>query len=170
VRSVASVFVSRIDARVEQLTGAPVERSAAIANGQVIWLRARELFDEPGWHALRAQGAHAQRPLWASTAPKSARLPDVAYVEALALPGSIVTVPAATLAAFADHGRPRLARVDEATARATIATLVRRGVDLEAVGRVLEAAGVRAFAASYAEVLERVAEHARRPAPAGVRS
>jgi transaldolase len=156
VRSVASLFVSRIDATVDELVGQAGGASAAIANAQLVFLRARALFDEPGWHALRAQGAHRQRPLWASTAPKSPHLADVAYVEALSLPDTIVTVPEKTLAAFADHGRPRLARVEEHAARQTIARLARERVDLEAVGAELEADGLRSFAAAYSEILERL--------------
>ena len=156
VRSVASVFVSRIDAKVRELAVPTGERSPAIAHAQLVYLRACALFDEPGWHALRARGAHWQRPLWASTAPKTPGLADVAYVEALSLPDTIVTAPEQTLTAFADHGRPRPARVEENAARRTIARLAREDVDLEAVGAELEAAGLRSFAAAYSEILERL--------------
>jgi hypothetical protein len=64
--------------------------------------------------------------------------------------------PRKTLAAFADHGRPRLARVEEHAARQTIGRLARERVDLEAVGAELEADGLRSFAAAYSEILERL--------------
>jgi transaldolase len=168
VRSVASVFVSRIDARVEQLLEprrATARGSSGIANARLIHARARELFAGPAWQSLRERGARWQRPLWASTAPKSPAVPDVAYVEALALPGTIVTVPERTLLAFADHGTPRLAAPDTAAATRLVAALAQDGVDLETVARELEAAGIDAFGRAYAEVLDtlRAQEPAGRP-------
>lgn len=171
VRSVASVFVSRVDARVEQLLGdgdRTPPGAAGIANAQLIYARALELSREAGWQALRAQGARWQRPLWASTAPKNPDLRDIAYVEALALPETIITVPEHTLLAFADHGTPRPAAPDAAGARRTIDALARDGADLATVGEELEKAGVEAFGRAYAEVLERLREQAD-ATPAGGR-
>jgi transaldolase len=151
VRSVASVFVSRVDALLAQRLGEDAARgSVAIANARAIYRRAVALFDEPGWREMRARGASWQRPLWASTAPKTVGMRDVAYVEALALPDTIVTVPEKTLLAFAEHGVPHLAvaygaEEDAASARA--------GMDLGAIGAELEAAGLRAFEAAYAEAI-----------------
>jgi len=158
VRSVASVFVSRIDASVEKLIGADAlaPGAAGIANAQTVYERALQLHRSPAWQSLRERGAHWQRPLWASTAPKSDRLGDVTYVEALALPDTIITVPEKTLLAFADHGRPRLVASDPRGAREVLRALADRGVDLEIVGGELERAGVTAFGESYAEVLERL--------------
>jgi transaldolase len=167
VRSVASVFVSRIDAKVDDVLAEPAAASAAIANAWLIYERALEVFAEPSWHALRARGARPQRPLWASTAPKSRRLGDLAYVEALALPDTIITVPGTTLAAAADHGSGRVAQVDHAAATDLLVHLAGRGVDLDAIGRELEAAGIRSFAASYAEVLERLASRVAQPVGGG---
>jgi transaldolase len=164
VRSVASVFVSRVDAWVEQLLGEDNETppgAFGIANAHVIYRRAVELFATAAWQDLRAHGAQWQRPLWASTAPKNPDLRDVAYVEALAVPDTIITVPEKTLLAFADHGTPRLAVVDEHRADGIVDALARQCIDLEAVGEELETAGVRAFADAYAEVLDRLGERAR---------
>jgi transaldolase len=175
VRSVASVFVSRIDARVSDLAGGlPGGASVAIANARAIHRQALQLFDGPAWQALRDVGARWQRPLWASTAPKDPAMRDVAYVEALALPGTIVTVPERTLAAFADHGIPRPAATgtragpgeDGRTWADVLDEVARRGVDLDAVGADLEADGVRAFADAYGEVLGRLADRAASAAPA----
>ena len=102
---------------------------------------------------MRARGASWQRPLWASTAPKTLGVRDVAYVEALALPDTIVTVPEKTLLAFADHGVPRLADGDGEEHSAAIAELGRAGQDLDAIGAELESAGLRAFSDAYAEVI-----------------
>jgi transaldolase len=81
---------------------------------------------------------------------------DVAYVEALALPDTIVTLPEKTLLAFADHGVPRLAEPDAAADEATIAELSGAGEDLETIAAELESAGLRAFRAAYAEIIDRI--------------
>jgi transaldolase len=166
VRSVASVFVSRIDALVAQRLGEDAGRgSVAIANGRSIYARATAIFDEPQWREMSAVGASWQRPLWASTAPKTLGLRDVAYVEALALPDTIVTVPEKTLLAFAEHGVARLAdgTKDGETHSTAIAQARRAGIDLDAIGAELESAGLRAFTEAYAEVIDhitaRVARH-----------
>jgi transaldolase len=160
VRSVASVFVSRIDALVAQRLGEDAGRgSVAIANARSIYARATAIFDEPQWREMSAVGASWQRPLWASTAPKTLGLRDVAYVEALALPDTIVTVPEKTLLAFADHGVPRLADGDGEEHAAVVAQVGRAGVDLEAIGAELESAGLRAFTEAYAEVIDHITAH-----------
>jgi transaldolase len=164
VRSVASVFVSRVDARVEPLLGnedTTPPGTFGIANAHLIYARALELFDDARWRTLRAQGAHWQRPLWASTAPKNPDLRDVAYVESLALPGTIVTVPEKILLGFADHGAARPATSDSARAKQAVCTLARQGIDLETVGEELERAGVDAFGRAYADVLESLGQRAR---------
>jgi transaldolase len=93
-------------------------------------------------------------PLWASTATKDARYSDVKYVDELAGPGAVNTMPPATLAAFRDHGDPhdRLTG-SRAQAHATLATLAAAGIDLDAVTDRLLADGVAAFAASMDELL-----------------
>jgi transaldolase len=75
-------------------------------------------------------------------------------VEGLALPDTIVTVPEPTLAAFAAHGTPRLAELDEAALASRLQSINAAGIDLDAVAGELLAAGLRAFNASYAEVLD----------------
>ena len=155
VRSVASVFVSRLDARLLDVAGpgGPSD-SIAIANAQAVYMRAQALFAEPAWRRLAARGAHAQRPLWASTAPKTPGFSEVAYVEALAMPDAIVTVPEKTLLAFAAVGIPGVGRPDERRASAVLADAASRGVDLRRIGVELQAAGLRAFGDAYAAALD----------------
>jgi transaldolase len=160
VRSVASVFVSRVDALVAERLGERAPRgSVAIAGAREINRRAAAIFAEPDWRAMGALGASPQRPLWASTAPKSLAARDVAYVEALALPGTVVTVPEKTLLAFADHGVARLAEPDAAADAATIGALTAAGEDLATIAEELESAGLRAFSAAYAEVVDRISRY-----------
>ena len=170
VRSVASVFVSRVDARVEELLSVDPDLARGtfgIANARLVYARARGLFAGPGWQALREHGASWQRPLWASTAPKSPGIRDVAYVEALALADTIVTVPEKTLLAFADHGMPLLATPEAPAARHVAEALAHEGIDLETVGHELEIAGVEAFRRAYDEVLDTLRQRARATATAG---
>jgi transaldolase len=157
VRSVASVFVSRIDALVAQRLGDDsTGGSVAIANARSIYRRAVAIFDEGRWGEMRARGASWQRPLWASMAPKNPHVRDLSYVEALALPDTVVTVPEKTLLAFADHGVPRLVDCVTGEQDASIGDLRRAGHDLDAIGAELEVAGLRAFSSAYAEVIDEI--------------
>src|SRR4051794_37969499 len=107
IASVASFFVSRVDAKADASlpAGSPLRGRVAIANAQRAYGRYRSRFADERWLALRAVGAHSQRPLWASTGTKNRAYSDVLYVEQLIAPDVINTMPAATLRAFADHGR-----------------------------------------------------------------
>jgi transaldolase len=144
VRSVASVFVSRVDALVAQRLGEDAARSSvAIANARAIYRRAVAIFEEPSWRELHARGASWQRPLWASTAPDT-----------------IVTVPEKTLVAFADHGVARLADAGDDDYSGAIADAAGAAVDLAGTGAELEAAGLRAFALAYEEVIAYITGYA----------
>jgi transaldolase len=154
--SVASFFVSRVDAKTDALlpAGSELRGRVAIANARLAYARFRDRFSGPRWLALREAGAHPQRPLWASTATKDPAYSDVLYVEHLVAPDVITTMPAATLRAFADHGDATSgfdpsSRTSEETLRRAEAA----GIDLVAVTTELEREGVRAFCDSYRDLL-----------------
>jgi transaldolase len=158
VASVASFFVSRVDTAVDGLLAEhgrdDLAGRAAVANARLAYARAAALFAGERFAALRRAGARPQRLLWASTGTKDARYSDVKYVEELAGPGVINTMPPATLAAFRDHGRVADALTGSApAARATLADITATGVDLDAVTARLLDEGVAAFAASMDELL-----------------
>ena len=159
VHSVASFFVSRVDAKADARLqyGSTLVGRVAIVNAKAAYRRSEALFSGSRWDALAARGANIQRPLWASMAPKNERYQDVRYLEALALPGSVATVPQTTLHAFADHGRParpaRLFREDLNEAEFAKAAWT---VDLEGIARELEEEGLAAFADAYAEILRAI--------------
>ncbi|MFN2382975.1 MAG: transaldolase family protein, partial [Gemmatimonadota bacterium] len=124
-------------------------------------------------------GARRQRPLWASTSTKNPALPDIYYVEALAAPDSVNTLPPDTLDAYRDHGDPRIRiREDLAGAHLTLTALGELGLNfgppiapvLEAVGldvgQRLEAEGIDKFAASYDQLLDAIAKKQRQVQPA----
>lgn len=121
LRSVASFFVSRVDAKADASLQAdsPLRSRIAVANARLAYSRYRQRFAGPRWEKLREHGATAQRPLWASTGTKDPAYSDVLYVEQLVAPDVINTMPEATLLAFDDHGeiasirpRPRPAATD----------------------------------------------------------
>jgi len=156
IASVASFFVSRVDAKVDALlpAGSGLRGRAAIANAQRAYGRYRARFDDDRWSALRAAGAHPQRPLWASTGTKDPVYSDVVYVEQLIAPGVINTMPLATLRAFADHGQAtRTLAESPGAAEQILRDVGAAGIDVEAIAADLEREGVQAFCASYRELL-----------------
>jgi transaldolase len=165
VASVASLFVSRVDTAVDRLLADrgrdDLAGRAAVANARIAYARAGALFGGERFADLRRAGARPQRVLWASTGTKDPRYRDVKYVEELAGPGVINTMPPATLAAFRDHGRVADALTGSAPeASAALDELAAAGVDLDAVTARLLDEGVAAFADSMRDLLAGLA-----PAP-----
>jgi transaldolase len=157
ITSVASFFVSRVDAKADALlpAGSDLRGRVAIANARVAYARYRDRFAGERWSALHAAGARPQRPLWASTGTKDPTYSDVLYVEELIAPDVINTMPEATLRAFADHGDPTRS-FDESPAPPgeTLSRAEDAGIDLAALTADLEREGVRSFCASYRELLD----------------
>ncbi|TAK69594.1 MAG: transaldolase [Actinomycetota bacterium] len=167
IESVASFFVSRVDTEVDKrLTalGTPealaLKGVAAIANARHAWSAYQEVLASDRWKALQDKGAHPQRPLWASTGVKDPAYPDTRYVVDLVVPGTVNTMPEATLRAVADHGEATGDQVTphQAAAAEQLAAIGRAGVDLADVYRVLEDEGVEKFDASWQELLQTVAK------------
>jgi transaldolase/glucose-6-phosphate isomerase len=148
VASVASFFVSRVDAAVDKLLPAdsPLRGKIAIANTKVAYARFRETYEGKRFSVLKEQGARVQRLLWASTGVKNPHYRDVMYVEELIGPDTVSTVPPSTLDAFRDHGIPRLSlteNMDEASGQ--LRTLKEISIDLDAVTHRLKDEGVDLF-------------------------
>ncbi|WP_063779762.1 transaldolase [Streptomyces sp. AcH 505] len=162
IHSVASFFVSRVDTEVDARLDAvdtPEARAlkgkAAIANARLAHQAYQQMTAEPRWQALAAAGAHAQRPLWASTGVKNPAYPDTMYVSELVIAGTVNTMPGTTLAAFADHGTlPDDASATDgyAAAAAHFAALERIGVDFADVTESLEREGLAKFEDSWTEL------------------
>jgi transaldolase / glucose-6-phosphate isomerase len=164
IASVASVFVSRVDTLVdkrleEKLAKAPSEALAAlvgksaVANAQLIYQRFKEIFQGDRFSALREKGARVQQPLWASTGTKNPHYSDIKYVQDLIAPETVNTMPPATMAAFRDHGRPRVTIEDNLDeARAVVARLKDAGLELNAIGKELQDEGVKLFAKSFEDL------------------
>lgn len=159
VVSVASFFVSRVDAKIDPLLdqtadGASLRGKAAIANACTAYHQFEDTLRLPRWKRLAKAGAQPQRPLWASTSTKDPRYPDTYYVEALVASQTVNTLPPETLEAYRDHGKPSV-RIHEgvAAAPAQLEELGGAGIDLARVTRELEVEGVEKFAASYRSLL-----------------
>lgn len=162
IASVASFFVSRVDSAVDRAleeTGTEAAKAfrgtVAIANAKRAYRRYRELFHGDAFAELRARGARPQRVLWASTGTKNPAYRDVFYVEELIGPGTVNTMPPATLSAFRDHGRPRLSlEEDLEEADTAIAALDGLGIDLDAITEQLQRDGVEKFSTSFDDLMK----------------
>ena len=158
IDSVASLFVSRWDVAVKDTVPPELRNRLGIAIAQCAYREYRSLLAAPRWRALAAAGARPQRLLWASTSTKDPDAPDTLYVEALAAPDTINTMPEKTLAAFADHGRVKGAlRPDGGDAEAVLAEFKRAGVDETALAARLQRQGAASFDTSWKDLLGRVA-------------
>ena len=154
VESVASIFVSRWDTAVKEQVRPESQNKLGIAIGQRVYKAYRELLGSPRMRTLVAAGAHPQRLLWASTGTKDPAARDTLYVEALAAPDTIDTIPDKTLLAFADHGRVGAAMaVDGGDCEAVIADIARQGVDVAEVAARLQKEGGASFATSWKGLL-----------------
>jgi transaldolase len=100
--------------------------------------------------------------LWASTGTKDPNAPDTLYVQALAAPDTVNTMPESTLLAFADHGEvgAPLAR-DGGDAEQLLARFAAAGVDVDALAEQLQQEGADAFVASWTQLLERISSKSR---------
>jgi len=169
IASVASFFVSRVDALVDKLLEAKVAAStdpreqdrlrdlmgkAAIANAKLAYAKFQEIFDGSRFAPLRTAGANVQRPLWASTSTKNPAYRDVLYVEELIGPDTVNTMPRPTIQAFLDHGvvAPTVTS-DLAECRRLMDDLAAVGIDIDAVTKQLEDEGIASFSKSFDTLL-----------------
>jgi transaldolase len=161
IKSVASLFLSRVDTmideRLEAIGGKALELrgQAGIALAKLAYQEYKHVFGGPLFAPLAAKGARRQYLLWASTGTKNPAYSDVMYVEPLIGPDTINTLPDTTLHAFRDHGRaaPTLEN-DLDRARHVFAELGRLGILMGEVGDALQAEGVRLFQDSFDRLLE----------------
>ena len=159
VASVASLFISRWDVAANPQLPTELHNQLGIAVGKQSYRAYRELLASPRWLKLAAAGARPQRLLWASTGTKDPNAPDTLYVDALAAPDTVDTIPEKTLHAVADHGRPgAVLPVDGGDAEAVLAKIAKAGVDLDALAKKLQDDGADAFVKSWKQLLQRIAD------------
>jgi transaldolase len=165
IHSVASFFVSRVDTEIDKRLdklGTDEAKSlrgkAGIANARLAYERYEQVFDSDRWKVLRAAGANAQRPLWASTGVKDPAYDDTMYVVQLVAPNTVNTMPEATLDAVSDHGviRGNTIAGTYAESRSVLDRLEAVGIGYADVVELLEVEGVQKFEDSYAQLAESV--------------
>ncbi len=165
IQSVASFFVSRVDAeidkRLEEIDtdeARDLRGKAGIANARLAYQAFEEVFSTPRWQNLADDGAHPQRPLWASTGVKNPDYPDTMYVTDLVAAQTVNTMPSKTMEAAADHGEITGDTVtgNYDNAQQVLDSLERVGVSYADVVQALEEEGVEKFEKSWDELLETV--------------
>jgi len=172
VASVASFFISRIDAALDAMLTAKLKAATseserallrsllgkvAIANAKLTYQRYQELFRGEEWKALANKGAQTQRVLWASTSTKNPNYRDVMYIEELIGPDTVNTMPPATFDAFRDHGRLRASLTEGLEeAHDTMEGLAQVGISMTEVTDHLLKEGVQLFAEPFGKLLAAV--------------
>jgi transaldolase len=163
VPSVASIFLSRWDVAVADRVPAELKNRLGVAVGKRTYRAYRELLDSDRWQGLANEGARPQRLLFASTGTKDPEASDTLYIEALAAPDTINTMPEKTLLAFDDHGEvgdPIPA--DGGDASRTLAEFAEAGVDTDELAARLQVDGAKAFVDSWRELLETIKSESAR--------
>jgi transaldolase / glucose-6-phosphate isomerase len=165
IRSVNSVFVSRIDTAVDKILQERVDKGekqleellgkTGVANLKLTYQKFLELFGSAEWKAIEAKGGMLQRPLWASTSTKNPKYYDLMYVEPVVGRHTVNTMPPQTLDALLDHGeiQPDTVLEDVDEARQTLQMLTDNGISLYDVTYKLQVDGVRLFSESFAALL-----------------
>jgi transaldolase len=176
VASVASFFLSRIDALVDPLLEKPIAQGGkeanlakkmrgqvAIASAKMAYQIYKEIFGSPRFQKLKSEGARPQRVLWASTSTKNPNYSDVKYVEALIGPDTVNTAPVETLDAYRDHGEPKARLEQEVTgARRVLERLPELGISIDKVTRQLEDEGVEKFNQPFDKLMATLAQRSPR--------
>jgi transaldolase len=158
VGSVASMFISRWDVAVTDKAPKALRNQLGIAVAGQTYESYRSLIDSPRWQRIFNSGARRQRLLWASTRTKDPEASDTLYVEALAAPFTVNTIPEATLEAFADHGEiGETLPVRSRGCDDVLAKFTRAGIDIDALAAQLQDEGAKSFVKSWNELLECIA-------------
>ena len=162
IGSVASLFVSRWDVSVkDKVQGDFRNNRLGIAIAMRTYTAYRDLLASKRWQKLAASGAQPQRLLWASTGTKDPAASDTLYVEALAAPDTIDTIPEKTLLAYADHGKVKnvlpFDKGHAETVEAVIAEFTREGINDEALAAELQLEGAQSFAKSWNDLIACIA-------------
>ncbi|MEU9391660.1 transaldolase [Streptomyces sp. NPDC048324] len=165
IHSVASFFVSRVDSEVDKRLAAlsspeaaALKGKAALANARLAYQAYEEVFSGERWTALAGAQANRQRPLWASTGVKDPAYKDTLYVDELVAPGTVNTMPEATLNATADHGEITGDTVTGGyeQAHADLTAVEALGISYAEVVQQLEDEGVAKFETAWQELLDAV--------------
>jgi transaldolase len=159
--SVASLFVSRWDKAVADKVPAELRNRLGIAIAARTYKAHCDLVKTERWRALAATGARLQRMLWASTGTKDPKASPTLYVEALAAPNTIDTMPEKTLTALAENkgnAAPAPLAADGGDAEQVIARFAKASVDVDALAKKLQLEGAESFVKSWKELMQSIAD------------
>jgi len=161
VRSVASIFVSRIDTAVDNMIdkndlSPSLKGKAATANSGLIFQRYLEIFSGDRFKGLKEKGVNVQRVLWASTSTKNPAYSDIKYVTELIGKNTVNTLPENTFQAFMDHGRIEEALRPVNEARDVVEGLRGLGIDIDSVCERLLQDGVVSFEKAFDALLDSI--------------
>jgi transaldolase len=155
VASVASLFVSRWDVAVKDKVPPALRNRLGIAVAKKAYRAYRALLDSQRWRKLFAAGARPQRMLWASTGTKDPGASDTLYVEALAAPDTVNTMPEKTLHAFAEHGQLHgVMPEDGGDADNVLAEFAHDGIEEESLAAQLQREGAESFTKSWRDLMD----------------
>jgi transaldolase len=158
VSSVASVFISRWDTAVVGKAPDKLQNQLGIAIAKRIYKGYRSLLDSDRWQRVYNLGARPQRLLLASTGTKDPKAADTLYIQALAAPFTVNTMPEATLKAFADHGElDGTLRADGGDCEQVLAQFAKAGIDLDALAAQLQDEGAKSFVKSWDDLMSVIA-------------
>ena len=162
VSSVASLFVSRWDRAVAGKVPAELANRLGIAIAGRAYRAHCDLIQSKRWRDLAAAGAMKQRMLWASTGVKDPKAPQALYVEALAAPDTIDTMPEKTLLAFAKDGKTGAVMPPSGgDAEQVLGRFAQAGVDVDALAAQLQAEGAQSFVKSWKELLQSLVDKSK---------
>ncbi len=168
VCSVASLFISRWDTSTATSLPSDLVNRLGIAVGEVSYRAYRDLLASDRFERLCNFGGVPQRLLFASTGTKDPNASDCLYIDALAAPNSVNTMPEKTLHAFADHGNVTATlSAGGGMSDSTLFAIERAGVDVAALGKKLQRDGADAFVKSWDELLDVIEKKSRAVATAG---
>jgi transaldolase len=154
VGSVASVFISRWDAAVVGEVPDPLNNQLGVAIAKRTYKACRTLLSSPRWQRAYNAGAHPQRLLWASTGTKDPKVSDILYINALAAPLTVNTMPEGTLKALADHGElGATLPADGGDCEEVLAQFATAGIDVDALSAQLQDEGAKSFVKSWNELM-----------------
>lgn len=163
VASFASVFVGRLDPPIDALIDDRISGTTdferrrrlealrgrgALANAELIHERYRQLeADFPD--DLAAAGGRFQPIIWASVGARG-ETPATKYVDGLVTPGTVITMPEATMEAFRDHGdtsRAMGGSIEDA--RSVWAALRAEGISPDRIAAAMEEAVLDLFSEAF---------------------
>jgi transaldolase len=154
VPSVASLFVSRWDVAVGGKVPGELTNRLGIAVAQRTYRAYRELLASARFQRAANAGARAQRLLWASTGTKDPKASDTLYVDALAAPFTVNTMPEGTLKAVGDHGKPgAVLAADGGNSETVLAGFAKAGIDIGALAGRLQDEGAASFVKSWKDLM-----------------